>query len=105
MRKFIDMVEERLRKNPERIDGFIETQFEEYAKDGDLGALLAALQIASRAKGVAIAAESGEGADNPLQKALIEDDSPKLESTNAMLHALGYRLSVQPLEAARSATS
>ncbi len=99
MRKFTEMLEEYYQEHPEEIDGFLEVQFEEYAKDGDLGALLSALHIISRAKGVAMTAQEASLSRRGLQKALPEDGSPKLETANAILHAMGYRLSVQPLEA------
>ncbi len=99
MRKFTEMLEEYYREHPEEIDGFLKVQFEEYAKDGDLAALFSALRIIYRVKGVAATAENAELSRSGLQKALSEDESPKLESANAILHAMGYRLSVQPLEA------
>ncbi len=98
MRKFTGMVEERLRENPQRIDGFIETQFEEYAKDGDLGALLAALRTVSRVKGVAVTAQNARLSRSGLQKALSEEGNPRFESVNAILQAMGYRISTQPIE-------
>lgn len=100
MRKFTDMLEEYYRGHPDEIDEFLEAQFEEYAKDGELGALLSALRIISRVKGVAVPVN---GADTPrggLQTVLSVEESPKLETANALLQAMGYRLSVQPLESA-----
>ncbi len=102
MRKFTEMLEEYYQEHPEEIDGFLEVQFEEYAKDGDLGALFSALRIICRVKGLTAMGESAELSRSGLQKVLFEEGSPKFESANAVLHAMGYRLSVQPLEATRS---
>ena len=96
MRNFTEMVEEYYRVHPEEIDGFIETQFEEYAEDGDLGALLSALRTISRVMGVSATAESASSTRGELQKALFEDDNPRLESVDTILHAIGYRLTAQP---------
>ena len=100
MRTFTEMVEDMLRERPEEIDEFLEVQFEEYAKDGDLGALLAALRTVSRVKGVAVTANGADMSRRGLQKALSEDGNPKLETANAILQAMGYQLSVRPMEVA-----
>ncbi len=100
MRTFTEMVEDMLRERPEEIDQFLEVQFEEYAKDGDLGALLAALRTVSRVKGVAVTAQQANLSRSGLQKALSEDGNPKLETANAILQSMGYQLSVRPMEVA-----
>ena len=101
MRKFTDMLEEYYREHPEEIDEFLEVQFEEYAKDGELGALLSALRLVSRVKGVAITTNGADRLNRGLPAALSEAESPKLETANVLLNAMGYRLSVQPMEIAR----
>ena len=100
MRKFTDMLEEYYQEHPEEIDEFLEVQFEEYAKDGELGALLSALRIISRVKGIAVPANGADVSHRGLSTLLSEEESPKLETANVLLNAMGYRLSVQPMETA-----
>jgi probable addiction module antidote protein len=87
-----EVEEEYLRKHPEEIDEHISIMFEEYARDGDTGALLASLRIVSRVKGItAIAAETGM-TRNGVQKVLNQTRNPRFESVNAIIHAMGYSL-------------
>ncbi|MBI3418592.1 MAG: putative addiction module antidote protein [Proteobacteria bacterium] len=94
-----EIEEEYLRKHPEEIDDYIDILFEEYSKDGDTGVLLASLRVVSRVKGVSQTAETAGLSRKGLQKALSEDGNPKFESVNAILHAMGYRLTTEKLEA------
>lgn len=100
MRKLrtIDNVEEEyLRNHPEEMDQYLNTLFEEYAKDGDIKVLLSSLRVVSRVKGVGAIAESAGLTRNGLQKALSEGGHPKFESINAILNAMGYYLKPQKI--------
>ena len=97
MRSLQEYLEEYYREHPEEIDSFVQEQFDEYAQDGDLGALLSALRIISRVKGVTATAESANLSRKGLQKALSENGNPRFESVNVILHAMGYRLTAQPV--------
>jgi len=90
-----EIIEEYLHKHPEEIDSFVSVLFEEYAQDGDTAALLSALRVVSRVKGVSLIAEGQRG----VQKALSEDGDPKFGNVNAIMHAMGYRLVPQKLQA------
>lgn len=94
-----EIIEEYLREHPEEIDSFVSILFEEYAQDGDTAALLSALRVVSRVKGVSSIAESAGMSRRGVQKALSEDGDPKFESVNAIMHAMGYRLVPQKLQA------
>jgi DNA-binding phage protein len=94
-RALSEVIEEYLRKHPEEIDSFVSVLFEEYAQDGDIAATLSTLQIVSRVKGVSLIAEGQRG----VQKALSEDGDPKFGDVNALMHAMGYRLVPQKLQA------
>jgi probable addiction module antidote protein len=83
------------RDHPEEIDSYIKLIFEDYAKDGDTGALLSSLRVLSRVKGVSKIAQEAGLSRMGVQKALSEDGNPKLASINAIMHAMGYRLSEQ----------
>ncbi len=94
-----EIMEEYLREHPEEIDSFISVLFEEYAEDGDTAALLSSLRVVCRVKGVSFIAESAGMSRRGVQKALSEDGDPKFESVNAIMHAMGYRLVPQKLQA------
>lgn len=49
--------EEYYRNHPEEIDSYLQTAFEEYAKDGCTPALLSSLRMITRVKGVSLLAE------------------------------------------------
>lgn len=85
-------------KHPSEIDDFLKITFEEYAKDSDTGALLSALRIVSRAKGISAMAEETGMTRQGLQKALSVNGNPRLENINSIMHALGYRLIPQKLD-------
>jgi len=94
-RTFDSIEEEYFRKHPEEIDDYLALIFEEYAKDGDVGALLSSLRTVSRAKGISAIAEETGMTRKGVQKALSENGHPKFESVNAILRAMGYRLTPQ----------
>lgn len=97
-RSFTDVEESYFRDHPEEMDDYVKLIFEEYAKDGDTGALLSSLRVLSRVKGITkIAGETGLSRKG-IQKALSEDGNPEFASVNAIMHAMGYRLSPQKLE-------
>jgi probable addiction module antidote protein len=98
-RTLSEVTEEYLRKHPEEIDSFISVLFEEYAQDGDTAALLSSLRVVSRIKGVSFIAESAGMSRRGVQKALSEDGDPKFGNVNAIMHAMGYRLVPQKLQA------
>ena len=96
-RSFADVEESYFRDHPEEMDDYVKLIFEEYAKDGDTGALLSSLRVLSRVKGITkIAGETGLSRKG-VQKALSEDGNPEFASVNAIIHAMGYRLSPQKL--------
>ena len=98
-RSFIDVEESYFRDHPEEMDEYLTLMFEEYAKDGDTGAFLSSLRVLSRVKGVTKIAEETCLSRKGIQKALSEDGNPEIASVNAIIHAMGYRLSPQKLEA------
>ncbi|MEK6747216.1 MAG: addiction module antidote protein [Pseudomonadota bacterium] len=91
-RKFNEVQEEYYRNHPEEIDDFLTIAFEEHAKDKDTGALLSALRMISRVKGVSATADAAGITRKGLQKALSEDAKPRFESVNAIIVAMGYQL-------------
>ena len=85
----LDNIEEDYFKDhPEEIDSYLVEMFERYAQDGDSSALLASLRV--------IAQETGMTRQG-LQKALSNKGNPRLDNVNAIMHALGYRLTPMKL--------
>ncbi len=98
-RTFTDVEESYFREHPEEIDDYIELRFEEYAKDGDTGALLSSMRVLGRAIGLTKLAEEAGMSRKGLQKALSEEGNPEFASVNAILHAMGYKLTPKKLDA------
>jgi probable addiction module antidote protein len=84
--------------HPDRIDGYLRTCFEEYAKDGCMPALLSSLRMIARVKGISAIAEETGMTRNGIQKAPSEDGNPRLGNINAIMQAMGYRLIPEKLE-------
>jgi probable addiction module antidote protein len=92
-----EVEEEYLRNHPEELDEYLTVLFDEYAQNSDTSALLASLRIVGRVKGLSHLAEVSGLSRQGLQKALSENGNPQFESVNAILHAMGYRLTPQKL--------
>lgn len=101
LQTFGEYEEEYYRKHPNEIDSYLKTIFEEWAKDGDTGALLASLRTIGRVKGVSTLAEETGISRQGIQHALSEKGNPRLENINAIMHAMGYRLTPERLEPLR----
>lgn len=92
-----EVEEQYLRDHPDELDDYISVLFDEYAESGDTAALLSSLRVVSRVKGVSRIAEVSGISRKGLQKALSENGNPQFSSVNAILHAMGYRLTPQKL--------
>ena len=97
MRTLDDIEDDYFRQHPEEIDEYISLIFEEYAQDGNIGALLASLRVVARAQGITAMTDAAGMTRKGLQKALAAEGNPRFESINAILKALGYRLAPQKL--------
>ena len=97
--KTLDESEEAYYRNhPDEIDEYLSTAFEEYAKDGCTAALLSQLRMIARVKGVTALSQETGITRNGIQKALSENGNPRFESINAIMNAMGYRLTPQRLD-------
>lgn len=85
-------------EHPEEIEDFLTELFAEYAQDGDSAALLSALRVIARIKGVSAVAKEIGMTRQGLQKALSSKGNPRLDNVNAIMRAMGYRLMPQRLE-------
>ncbi|MDD5586443.1 MAG: putative addiction module antidote protein [Alphaproteobacteria bacterium] len=100
-RTFADVEESYFREHPEEIDDYIAILFEEFAKDGNTKALLSSLRVLGRVKGLSKLAEEAGMSRKGVQKALSEEGNPEFASVNAILHAMGYKLTPQKIDARR----
>jgi probable addiction module antidote protein len=98
-RTFTAVEESYFRDHPEEMDDYIAILFEEYAKDGDTKALLSSLRVLGRVKGLTKLAEETGLSRKGIQKALSEEGNPEFASINAIMHAMGYKLTPQKLGA------
>lgn len=96
-RTISEVEEEYLRNHPEEVDDYIAVLFDEYAESGDTAALLSSLRVVSRVKGVSHIAEVSGLSRKGVQKALSENGHPQFSSVNAIMQAMGYRLTPQKL--------
>jgi len=106
MRKYrtFDAVEEEyLRNHPDEVDDYVAVLFDEYAESGDTASLMTSLRVVSRVKGVSRIAETSALSRKGVQKALSENGNPQFGSVNAIMHAMGYRLTPQKLPSSNHA--
>ena len=85
-------------RHPEEIEAFLNEIFTEYAQDGDSAALLSALRVVARVKGLSAMAEEIGMTRQGLQKALSAKGNPRLDNINAIMRAMGYQLVPRPLD-------
>ena len=85
-------------EHPEEIEDFLTEIFSDYAQDGDSAALLSALRVIARTKGVSAVAKEIGMTRQGLQKALSSKGNPRLYNINAIMRAIGYQLMPQRLE-------
>lgn len=79
-------------ERPEEIEEFLTEIFADYAQDGDSAALLSALRVIARVKGISNMAEEIGMTRQGLQKALSDKGNPRLDNINAIMRAMGYQL-------------
>lgn len=97
MRKFTDYLIESL-KDPEEAQAYLDVVLENYEKDKDIEVFLMALRNVAEAQGgLSKLAERTHLNRQNLYRALSNRGNPKLETVGTILHGLGFKLSVQPL--------
>ncbi len=98
MRNFRDYLEEKL-KDPEEAASYLNTALEEYDKDRDAEAFLLAVRTVAEVKGgIAELAKKTNLNRQHLYRTLSSKGNPRLNTLEAVLHGLGFRLSIVPLE-------
>ena len=83
-------------KDPEEAKVYLEVALEEYEQDNDKEAFLLALRNVAEAQGgiSALAGRTNLNRQN-LYRALSPRGNPRLATIGAILHGLGFRLSVE----------
>lgn len=94
-----ELEEQYFQDHPEEIEPYLSEIFEDYAQDGDSAVLLASLRVIARVKGITKVAEQTKMTRQGLQKALSGKGNPRLDNINSIMHALGFRLTPQKLDA------
>jgi probable addiction module antidote protein len=98
LRTFREVEEEYFRNHPEEIGPYIKEIFDEYAQDGNSAALLASLRVIAKVKGISTIAEETGLSRQGIQHALSSKGNPRFDNVNAIMNALGYRLTPEPLD-------
>jgi probable addiction module antidote protein len=102
LRKFEDALLEDL-KDTRYAQTYLSVALEEYEKDKEVAAFLTALRDVAEAKGgLTKLAKKTHLNRQSLYKSLSAKGDPKLNTIETVLHGLGYRLSVVPLNEPRT---
>lgn len=98
LRNHDEVVFEQLR-HPEMVKAYLDVALEEYEQDGDIAFFLEALRnvVEARSGMTSLAEKTGLNRQN-LYRALSPEGNPELRTISLILHHLGYRLSVQPIQ-------
>lgn len=75
----------------DEVSDFLTATFDEYARTRDTEALLTALRVVARAKGISALADEIGMSRRGLQKAL-SGEYPRFQTVYAIVQAMGYRL-------------
>ena len=97
LRTLNEFTEAYFRKHPDEIDDYLTEIFADFAEDNDTGALLAALRVIARVRGVGEMAEQIGMSRQGLQKALSDDGNPRFGNITALVRAMGYQLVPQKI--------
>ncbi len=101
LRTLGEVSEQYYREHPDEIESYLKVCFEEYAKDQRTSVLLSSLRMIARVKGISALAQEAGMTRNGVQKALSEDGNPAFENVNAIMKAMGYRLTPERVEMAQ----
>ena len=98
-RTWQEILLERLAADKKRAIGYLDVALEEYQEDGDTPFFLLGLQnVIESQGGVSEVAKKINISPQCLSDVLSSEEAPRLDTLNAILQALGGRLSIQPLK-------
>ncbi|MBI5874051.1 MAG: putative addiction module antidote protein [Candidatus Omnitrophica bacterium] len=94
-RMFDEVQIEHYKKHPQELKSYIQVALEEYQKDGDEKAFLAALSVAARVHGgfSKLSRKTGLNREN-LYRALSEHADPRLSTVVNVLNTLKFSLKI-----------
>lgn len=98
-RTFSESLKERFKNNPEEAQAYLEVALEEFEENRDTSILLKALRNVAEAQGgiPTLARKVGMNKQS-LYKVFSDEGNPRLDTVGTILHGLGYRLSLMPME-------
>lgn len=86
-------------KNRKYAKAYLKAALEAYREDGNREAFLSALRDITEAQGgVPAIAKRINKPKQSLYKALSEKGNPRLDTLDAILNSLGFRLSIEPID-------
>lgn len=87
-------------RDPDEAIAYLRVALEEYEQDGDRKFFLQALRNITEAHGgMSLLAQKTHLNRQNLYRALSDNGNPTFETLDAIIHGLGFRLSVEPLHA------
>jgi probable addiction module antidote protein len=93
-----DLLIEKL-KDPEEARVYLEVAIEAFEADGDKEHFLVALRNVTEAQGgIGALARRTEMNREHLYRVLSKKGNPRLDKIGAILHGLGFRLAIEPLQ-------
>jgi probable addiction module antidote protein len=99
MRNYRDYLKDELKDSVEAAV-YLNTALEEFEKDQDIEAFLLALRTVAEVKGgITELAKKTNLNRQHLYRALSSKGNPRVNTLENVLHALGFKLSIVPLEA------
>lgn len=97
-RDFNDLLMENLR-DPEDAKLFLSVILEEYEEDGDIEAFLLALKDVTEAQGgFDKIAKNTKLSQQDIHNFFTDKDNPRFDILEAILQALGFHLSIEPIK-------
>ncbi len=91
-----DYMQDYLSESPENLIGYLETSFEEFENDGDIGALLLAIKRVAELKGgISELSRKTNLSRQNLYKIFSHKVNPRLDTIIKILNALGYTFSIK----------
>ncbi len=97
MRTYRDFIKETMH-DPEEATEYLRVSLDEYEQDGNLEAFLLALRSVVEAQGgmTEFARKTALNRQS-LYKTLSKQGNPRLQTLHTILHALGLKLSIEPM--------
>jgi probable addiction module antidote protein len=97
MRSYRELITQTM-QDSEEAKAYLKASFEEYEHDGNGEALLLALRTVIEAQGgmTEIARKTSLNRQN-LYRMLSKTGNPRLQTLQSILHALGFKLSIEPI--------